>query len=65
LVKVKTTIFYLQLIGSLIYLAKTKKGGVSGELILPSGQEVRSFEWEKIKKSWSGLFRVDKVKSFK
>jgi hypothetical protein len=34
---------------------------VSGELILPSGQEVRSFEWEKIKKNWSGLFRVDKV----
>jgi len=38
---------------------------VSGELILPSGQEVRSFEWEKIEENWSGLLRVDKVKSFK
>jgi len=55
----------LHLIGSLIYSAKTKKGGVSGELILPSGKEVRSFEWEKMEKNWSGLFRVDKVKSFK
>jgi hypothetical protein len=45
----------------LIYSVKTKKGGVSGELILPSGQEVRSFEWEKREKSWVGLFRVDKV----